>query len=205
MNYGEVKAQFAALLNRRDATTAQKETWMQQGFERIQRELRIPAMEKIIEVTVDGTYDDLTIPNDYLGLIEIRRVSNVYPGVLDRKSLDEVLKYRIYTNTPRIFAREGGKFLIGPYPTSGTVLRLVYHADYPSVSADTDENLITEVAPSLAVYAGLTLAGEHFADKRTDRWEGRYNQIKEELEGQGDDDELKEASVSSAYYWPSDY
>lgn len=206
MNYGEVKDEFSALLNRRDATTAQKDSWMRQGLERIQRELRIPAMEKIIEITVDDDYDDFPIPNDYLGMIEMRRVSDVYPGTIDRKDINVVLKERVNVSVPRIFAREGSTFLIAPYPEADTVIRLRYYADYAGLTDDEDENIITLIAPTLAIYAALAYAGENFGDKRTDRWEARYQQIKNELESQGDDDELTGgASVSAPAEWPTDW
>lgn len=204
--YGDVKTQFSALLNRRDATTDQKETWLQQGFERIQRELRIPTMQQVLTYTVGSDYDDLPIPTDYLQLDTMTRISATEPGTIDRRKLNEVLADRMFTGIPRIFARRGNKWLLGPTPTEGTVIRVDYYADYPAVSADADTNLITLTAPAIAVYAGLSYAGDHFNDKRMGGWEARYNQIKEELEAQGDDDELSGgASVSPANAWPSDY
>lgn len=206
MNYGEVKDEFTGLLNRRDATASQITMWLREGLERIQRELRVPAMEKIIEITVDGTYSDLTIPSDYLGLKHIRVVSTTNPYTLDRKGIKEVLTARVFTSSePKIFTREGGKFLIGPYPTSGTVLRLVYYGDLTGLSATTDTNIITIIAPTLLIYSGLSYAADFFPnDKRAQRWEERYTQIKNELEGQDDDDELTEASVSQVTPWPND-
>jgi hypothetical protein len=205
--YGEVKTQFSDVLNRRDCTTSQKTTFFQQGFERIQRELRIPAMQKAVSIEVDETnyVTGLTIPSDLIELDTITIDTDYDSWPLSRKALSEVLTASKVLDLPRIFARRGGEWILGPFPLEGTAIRIDYFGEYPGVEADEDENIITIICPSLIVYAALSLAGDQFKDKRRDDWEKRYQQIRDELHGQADEDELSGGSaVSQVYSWPAD-
>ena len=47
MNFGDLKAHFNDLLNRSDITTTLTTRFIDQGIARIQRQLRIPANEKV--------------------------------------------------------------------------------------------------------------------------------------------------------------
>ena len=47
MNYGDLKTHFNDLLNRTDITSTLTTRFIDQGLARIQRQLRIPTMEKL--------------------------------------------------------------------------------------------------------------------------------------------------------------
>jgi hypothetical protein len=208
VNYLEMKTEFSALLNRRDVTQAQKDAWLRQGIERAQRVLRIPAMEKAVLFTVPSDYDGLTIPSDYLELIDLKvTLGSGRKRKLTRKSLDEVECAAMTPGEPAIFAREGGKWVLGPTPLEGTVLRINYYGEFDGLVEDTDENILSIICPTLAIYAGLTFAGKPINDKRTPMWEASYTQTLDELHEQADDDELSggaEVAASDAYAWPED-
>jgi len=55
MSYLDVKNQFTALLNRRDLTSTLTTTFLNYGIQRIQRNVRVPAMERVVEMTTGGT------------------------------------------------------------------------------------------------------------------------------------------------------
>jgi hypothetical protein len=205
MNYGEVKAQFAAILNRRDITPTLQDTFLQQALSRIQRELRCPALEKSVVVTIDDeVYDGgLAIPSDFLELIKIT-ANTKYP--IELRPLDAVLPRAQTVGVPQIFARQGGRWVFAPSPQEGDVIRIDYYAEFAPVTASGDTNIITQIAPDLIIYGALSYAGDHFVDKRTPGWEARYMQIKDALEAMGDDDALAGgAAVQPAYEYPEDH
>ena len=55
MNYGDLKSHFNDLLNRTDITSTLTTRFIDQGLARIQRQLRIPTMEKqqVFTITSD--------------------------------------------------------------------------------------------------------------------------------------------------------
>ena len=72
-----------------------------------------------------------------------------------------------------------------PQPTSGTV-SLYYYGTFDALSADSDENILTKVAPDLAIYAGLTFAADFYLDNRAELFEQKFRQFMNELQGQAD-------------------
>jgi hypothetical protein len=202
-----MKSEFSALLNRRDVTQSQKDAWLRQGIERAQRVLRVPAMEKAVVYTVPSNYDGLTIPSDFLQLINIKAtLASGRKITLVRKPLDDVELALMTPGDPAIFARENGKWLIGPKPTTGSVLRVNYYGEFDGLVADGDENILSIICPTLAIYGGLAYAGKPTNDRRAASWEEAFNTTLSELHEQADDDELSGgAEVSSAYgAWPDD-
>jgi hypothetical protein len=208
VNYLEMKTEFSALLNRRDVTQAQKDAWLRQGIERAQRVLRIPAMERSVLFTVPSDWDGLTIPSDYLELIRLKVTLGSGRKVnLTRKSEDEVEAAALHSGDPSIFYRQGGKWIIGPTPTTGSVIRIDYYGEFDGLVEDTDENILSIICPTLALYAGLTFAGKPINDKRGPAWAEAYQTTLDELHEQADDDELSggaEVAASEAYAWPDD-
>lgn len=210
MNYGELKAQFLGLLKRRDLTDTQAETFLQQAVARVQRTLRIPPMEKSIIVTYDGvsfTNGELPIPTDYLRLIGI---TATVPGgdeaEVKQKDLATVLRDRSgdATGCPRSFVRRGPLWQFGPSPTVGTSFRIDYYDEFPTLSNPGDTSYLTKGAEDLVIYGALSYAGDWFIDKRTDRWEARFQTITGEIEAQASMDTLINAEASAAYEFPED-
>jgi len=63
MNKGEIRAHFIALLNRSDCSNALADTFIDQAITRIQRQLRVPAMEKQNQYNVTNTCRDFKSNN----------------------------------------------------------------------------------------------------------------------------------------------
>ena len=198
MAYLDVKTQFLGLLNRRDITPTLVNTFLTFGIQRIQRELRLPAMEKVAIFTTDGTFQ-VDVPGDYLEAISLYTNSETSHLKLVRADTQTVLDYAKTYGVPQYYSRVGAKFHIGPVPTTGTQLFIHYYADASALSSDTDTNWITEVAPTLLVYAALSYAADYFLDDRKQLFEASYIQIAEQLQNMALQDELANASVSSAY------
>lgn len=198
MSYLDVKTQFLGLLNRRDITPTLVTTFLNYGVQRIQRELRVPAMEKIVEIETDGT-SKLPVPGDLLQVISIHTNDSVNRTKLARCDLQTILDYAAIAGSPRVYYREGAYLNIGPVPASGTSVFIHYYADASSLSADSDTNWLTEVAPTLLIYAALSYAADYFLDDRKQLFEASYMQIAEQLVTMAIQDEVENASISPAY------
>lgn len=198
MAYVDVKNQFLGLLNRRDITPTLTDTFMGFGIQRIQRELRVPAMEKIATVLADGS-PQIPVPGDLLEVISIHTNDQANHNKLVRCDLQTILDYSRIAGVPKFYYREATSFNLGPYPPSGTAIWINYFADASNLSADTDTNWITEVAPTLLIYAALSYSADYYLDDRKQMFEASYIQIAEQLQQMALQDELENASISHAY------
>lgn len=198
MSYLDVKTQFLGLLNRRDITPSLTNTMMQYGIQRIQRELRVPAMEKLVSYTTDGG-SDIPVPGDLLEFISVHTNDSVNRHKLVRCDLQTILDYAVIPGQPRFYHREAGVIHIGPYPPANTTVWVHYYADATGLAADSDSNWLTEIAPALLVYGALSYACDYFLDDRKSLFEQSYQQIADQLMIQATQDELENASISPAY------
>ena len=209
MTYGEIKTQFLGLMNRTDlrASTALQTTFLQQGISRVARTLRVPAMEKSIDYVVGASFSGIPMPNDFLQLINIEVANSTEVYTLTRGQLSRIKTLALQAGTPRKYARQGGKLLVGPAPSEDDVIRLDYYSDehFSELTEDADTSIMTDVAWDAILYAALCAAGDYWDDKRLARWEARYSQIMDDLDAQGDNDELSaDAAVGPAYTYPED-
>lgn len=206
--YLDCQNMVSTLLNRRDATTSQIQAWVQNGIQRIQRELRCPAMEKEITYTIDNTFSGgLVIPSDMIELIDlvnsqgdritkedITTINNLAGGFANLPTNFDI---------PRYYYRKAGKWLLAPVPVLNDTIDCVYYAELAPLVNPSDTNAITVIATDLVAYAALCYAGDFFTDRRADKWEARFQQIKDDLQDQADEDELSGgATVSPAFFYP---
>lgn len=226
MNLTQITQQFAGngtttfgLMNRRDLSgnTSLVSTFIDAAIMRIQRDLRCPAMEKWVQVTIGTPYNGLVIPNDYLELI------GIYPQStwVNRTRPDRLERVQNYANfaTDQSFmhARQGGVWVLGPAPAVGDVILLGYYAELTPLVAGTDTNVIATIAWDLIVYGALSEACLYYNDKRRgqtvdpnnpgkiiDGFEGKYNQIFDAVSDQGADDELNEGRMEFCHQYPDD-
>ena len=199
MQLSDLKSQFSALLNRRDLTSSLTTTFYQMGVQRIQRELRLPAMESLQPLTTDGT-DTLVIPGDYLEAISLFMNDGTNNRRLTRCDLNTITQKRMLLAAyPTHFHRIGANLIIGPVPAAGTVLYLNYYQDASLLSADTDTNWLTDAAPDLLIYAMLSYAADYYADDRKQLWEQTYLQIANDLADMAVQDELVGAAIGPTF------
>lgn len=197
MNYGAAKAQFQALLNRRDITPSLVTSFMNSSLQRVQRVLRIPAMEKAIIVTVGTDFQGITIPGEFLQLISLTAGSTQ----LRQASLDEVLKLQeTGEGEPRIFHRLLNKIIIAPSPAVGTKLRMDFVGDFGEIESDASEPTVLEIAPDLVIYGALVFAANYYLDQRLETFETTFQTLLSEYQAQAYDDALAGgAAISPAY------
>jgi hypothetical protein len=207
----DVQNSFVGLMNNRllTANTSLQTQFLNQGLQRIQRELRGPINEKSILATIGTSYNGLNIPGDYLELIRLEPIPLIpdyRPRELYRTSVPRAKASALVQAAPmEVFARQGGKWWIGGPPQPGDQVRIDYYADFAPVSAPTDTNILTDAAPNLWIFAALCEAGLYYNDKRTADWETEYTQIRDALNEQADEDELSsDAQVLPAYTIPDE-
>ena len=198
MNLGSIRTHFKALLNRSDITDSLADTFLDQGIARIQRQLRIPSMEKVTTYNVTSATNEILLPNDFLEVISLS-----YDGhQLDRVPQREILERQKTgeQGQPHYFCRIGGSYKLSPVPTSGTIT-LDYYAQFPAMTQDTDENILAQVASDLIIYSALTYAADFFIDDRLQVFEAKYQQFLDEIQQQADDAELSGnmQSIQPAY------
>lgn len=195
MNYGELQDLFKKRLNRRDVTQSLVESFIKDAIQRTQRLLRTPGSEVATETTVGEAYDGIAIPGDFLQLVSLV----VNDRELRRVSLHEALGWARNTGEPLVFARNRNQLILGPKPQVGTVVTLVYHADFSDLTAETDSNWLTEIAPDVIIDGALSDACDHFNDPRGPKFEQNFVNSIVDLNNMADRDELSNAAITPAY------
>lgn len=206
MDFQGLLNSVTSILNRRKYTQDQLIDWVNDGIQRVQRECRLPPMEKIVQVTISDSYQPLqglVIPSDYLELIDI--LNPQYERV-KKGDITEVMQMAKTHGHITLYYRFGGSWILGNSPTPGQTITLVYYSQLDPLVNPTDTTPLLQIAPRLFVYSALTFAAPFFTDMRAGDFEQRYQQIKGELEKQGDDDELSGGTgMSPGWYYPDSY
>jgi hypothetical protein len=195
MIFSELKTNFQGLLNRRDLTPSLTTTFFDFGIKRIQRELRVPAMEKKVSFTTDGTAN-VPVPGDLVEIINIFHQNAYTADKLVKVDYQNGLQAAMSPGDPKVYTRDVSNFVIGPCPAAGETIFITYHSDASTLVDDTDHNWLTDVAPDLLIYAALTYAADYFLDERAQKFEQRYGQIGEALQLMAQQDELLNASIT---------
>lgn len=197
MNYGAAKAQFQALLNRRDITPSLVTNFMNSSLQRVQRLLRVPAMEKAQIITVGTDFTGITIPGEFLQLISL----TCNGTQLRQASLDEVLRLQeLGEGQPRVFHRLLNKIIVAPIPSVGTKFRMDFIGDFGAIQSDDDEPTILEIAPDLVIYGALVFAANYYLDQRLNTFETTFQTLLTEYQAQAYDDAIAGgAAISPAY------
>jgi len=209
MAFIDVKNDVQTILNRRDLTPTQLNSFLDKGARRINREIKCPAQEDTVSHTFDGTElypGRLLVPGDLLQVISIYLNDSSNQRTLIKKDKATVMVAANTVATPSYYYREGATYILGPTPSLTQIVFLDYYRDAAGLVNDTDTNWLTDAAPDLFAYAALTYAADFFLDDRADKWEARYNQIAASIQALADDDELHDGSISPAYNTePIDY
>lgn len=188
MNYGDLKSHFNDLLNRSDITTTLTTRFIDQGIARIQRQLRAPMNEKVRTYTLSIQTSSVTVPTDFLEIISLYYTTNELERVSMRRFRE--LQHNVLKGKPRYFCRQQEKLQIYPEPADGDLV-LYYYGEFDAMSADSDENILAQVAPDLIIYAGLTFAADFYLDERSELFEQKYQTFLVEIQEQANDQELQ--------------
>ncbi|MBB4039110.1 hypothetical protein GGR34_000745 [Microvirga flocculans] len=196
MNYGELQTLFRSRLNRRDVTPTQVQDFIKTSIQRTQRLLRTPGSEVATEVTITDEYNGFAIPGDFLQLVAL--IADDDHEII-RTNLTNALRRSKNQGSPRVFARNRDKLVLGPRPLPGSIITIVYHADFSALYDATDENWLTQIAPDVIINGALEDACTHFNDPRADRFETKFTQGIVDLNLMAQADETTNASVEPGY------
>ncbi|MBW7970958.1 hypothetical protein [Bradyrhizobium sp. BR 10289] len=211
MTLGDLKTQFKGLLNNTvvNNNSALVATFINQAIMRIQRELRVPFMEKQLDLTIPSGFTKLPIPSDLLELQALmvdRDGDGILEYELQRVDLGRVVQAsEISGISPTVFARQGASWVLGPMPSVGSHVLIMYYAEFAALTDDTSENTCLKVAWDAVLYGALSFACDYLTDDRAERFETRYSQIMKQLQDQADADELTaDAAVRPALRFDED-
>lgn len=188
MNKGQIRAHFKALLNRSDCADALADTFIDQAISRIQRNIRIPPMERQQAYTINSAapQESIILPADFLEIIDIY-FDNTSLSRVPMRTILEMTKGND-VGSPEFFAREQGSLVLYPRPTVGT-LYLNYYGQFSDLVADTDTNDLTSIASDAVTYGALAYAADYFIDERGGLFEQKLNTFLSELQQQANDAE----------------
>ena len=200
MNYGEIRTQFKAILNRRDCSNALADTFLNQSLLRCTRELRTPAQEAEATMTVGSTFTGFPVPADIIQSIAM--MADTVSGQQRKVTYEPLARFLerdVYVGAPAYYTRIGNFYQLRPLPAEDTVLTLYYYGEFEQFAGDSDETVLSLIAPDLLIYAALSYAADYFMDDRAQAFEGRYAQIAQALQDQAYDLEAHDASIAPAY------
>lgn len=142
------------------------------------RALRIPPLEKALDVTIDGD-GYFTLPSDFLEVKELTVVRSEKRIPLERKSIDEVdFVFDRQSGSPCFYGRFGDRIRLAPYSGDGTeTARLYYYYVIPPMPADSTENWFTLQAPDMLLYGAMAELCSYTRDPEGyQQWTDKFNE-----------------------------
>lgn len=187
-NYTEIADAIAAWLNREGFTsvTDRVADFITLSQQRIQRDVRVPAMESIRDLTVNEA-GEASVPSGYLEAKYLIVTDGNYVYQLTRSTYPQVKLQQVSNvyNQPSVYDVEGQTIYVGALPQAGHVFTLVYYKVIDFISPDNAENWFTEGAPELILYGALSEAALFMKDfELASVYEGKFQDAKEKLEMQ---------------------
>jgi len=191
MSYNTMKTDFLNILDRDEVQStgpqaAMADTFLQQGISRIQRDCRLPSMERAQLITpTDNAMTQFPVPTDLIQIIDVLVPDAAgVPGqlrALKRVAYRKLVAYDP-TDIPRVYARFQTLVYVSGAVPIGNQLQFLYYGNFsPFATADSD-NELSASTPDLAVYAALSYAGDYFEHPLAAQWEARYQAIKTEVQ-----------------------
>lgn len=201
LNKAGIRDQFKKTLGRNDIDNDLADTFIDQAVSRIQRTLRVPAMEQIAPYTTVADQKSILLPEDFLSM------KFIYCGELELQYLPigRFLAKGQCFGTPMFYTRVGAELKLFPLPLLGTELNLSYYAEIPDLAEDNSTNFLCAIAPDLLVYGALCFAADHFVDDRKLAFEDGFKRIYNELVEQSLLVEMEQSGMQLAPPYNTEY
>src|SRR3546814_4364114 len=105
MNFGELKDELVALINRKDLTTVRAGRFLNRAVDRLERNVRLPFMERLVEYTITDS-PDIDLPTDFIEL------ANLFVDDVELEQVDmrRFLKTSREGTTPLVFVKIRGHY-----------------------------------------------------------------------------------------------
>lgn len=181
MNLGQLVSQFKANLNRDDCTDEQAKGFIQGALARLARKARYPFQQRQVTLTANAS-GNVEVPSDLLEVVVL------YPyGKLPAEDRFQWVPPHLLGDgrwAAPTYTIVGDQMSFHPAIPEGTQVVLVYYADFPAVTNDTDACAIMFVAPDVVTLAALADAAVVFVDDRQEGFEAFFNRRFAEIEEQ---------------------
>ena len=184
MSLRTIIAEAQQILSRDDVSDDQMQIFVQQGIARIQRECRLPSMERSVIITPAEAMQFMPVPRDLIQIIDVIATdpTGTYSYPLEHVAYRSLVRELSAANSPAMavrYARQQAQlWFAGPAPP-GVPLTLLYFGNFSPFAGLDGENELSASTPDLAVYAALRYAGDSVEHPSTDRWEATYRDIRE--------------------------
>lgn len=204
MQYLAMRNQYAAILNRKDSTDTLAKTFFDLAIARLQRELRVPFMERTMVInTASGDVSTVTVPADYIETITFLVTEpNGYSRELQNVDLGTFARFsNMVQDGPVYYARQGSQWNVTAAIPLNSTAQFVYYGEMDTLVADTDEPPLALVAPDLIIYTALTYAADYFIDDRGPAWDAKALALLNQVQAQASDGENRTGTnaVEAAY------
>lgn len=186
MNRAALRSQFKALLNRNDCSNTLADLFIDQALGRIQRTLRVPAMEKAQTISFSASLpSSFILPADFLEFIDLYYESTANSTKLVQFPRGRFLEIAKQAGSiPQFYCRFGPEVKVAPPPALATQLTLLYYGEVTDFTDDTSTNFVSDTVPELLIYGALSFAGDYFVDDRKGPFEEvfqrTYNEVTEQ-------------------------
>tara|TARA_R100000995_G_C3477406_1_gene121760 strand:+ start:1067 stop:1714 length:648 start_codon:yes stop_codon:yes gene_type:complete len=182
MTYAELKTAIANYLNRSDLTS-DLDTFIDTTEAELNRKLRTKEMIKRATATADAQY--LTLPNDWLEVINVEVTSNDF-SPLFQQSIESMDVYRSANNNttgqPRYFAIVDGTLELAPTPDVAYTLQLTYYGTIDALSDSNTSNFVSTNHPDVYLYGCLKQASIFLMeDERVPMFTAQFESALEEM------------------------
>lgn len=187
-------------LNRYDQDTLETIPFFINAAEKtILRNLRMPAMEKMVVFTIRGDGDTsggyINLPSDYLEM-KFMWVEGKDASTLQRVTFDQLLDFdnknsnqNLFRHTetaPAVWAINAKRAYIRPLIADRDIY-MTYYADVAEVSETTSDNVLLDLAPDAFAYLAIAEGFRFLMEEaKADYWETqgmkRLMQIKQQVE-----------------------
>ena len=185
--YTELAAAVADWLNRQgaDDITINAENFIDLAQRRVQREVRVPPMEVLVE---DLTITDgiASIPTAMLDVKEMLARTNSCAWEVQRSIYSRVKREQASAGQgPRYFDTVADNFVFGPEPSSGVTVDLVYYQEIEFISPAVAQNWFSQYAPELILFGALAEAAIFMKDtEQEQKYDAKYTQVLQGLKDQ---------------------
>lgn len=207
MSFNTMLATMQGILNRDDCSAVLAQAFLVQGMQRIQRDCRIPSMERAMLVTPSLVpMTQMPVPPDLLQIQDIL-VPREFDTEGRMRTLNKLSYRRLMAmsnlDVPKAYARSQTMIYFKGSIPIGTQLQFLYYGNFSPFASPDSDNELSASTPDLAVYAGLAYAGDHFGHPQAATWEARYQAIKNEVINMALDldNEGGPAAIEPLYHW----
>lgn len=182
-------------LNRYDEDTLEAIPFFINAAEKtILRNLRMPALEKMVSFTLDESGDDqggyVNLPLDFLEM-KFVWVDGANSSTLQRVTFDQLVdndnrfrKYGYDDPGRPVWAINANRMYIRGVPGSVEIY-MTYYADVPELSEETDDNILLQLVPDAFLFYSVA-EGFRFLmeEQKADYWESQANKRMSQIQQQ---------------------